>query len=135
MPSLVEFCTIRAELGMSVIGKTPAGMRIDFPFTGTATSSHWEGEKPVSGTDYVTVRADGHMDLDIRAVMGEGRSKVAYRATGVSLAGEDNTATPQELITFQTADPELSWLNERVGVAIGQGGGGSITLTVYLVEL
>lgn len=135
MPSLVEFCTVRAEMGMNVIGKAPAGMRIDFPFEGTATSTHWEGEKPVKGIDFVTVRSDGHMDLDIRAVMGEGRNKIAYRATGVSLAGEDNTATPQELVTFQTADPEFSWLNERVGVAIGQGGGGSITLTMYLVEL
>jgi hypothetical protein len=135
VPSLVEFATIEASMGMSVIGKTPAGMRIDFPFEGTATSSHWEGGKPVNGIDYVTVRGDGHMDLEIKAVIGEGRNKIAYRATGVSLAGENNTATPQELITFQTADPEFAWLNERVGVGVGTGGGGSITLTVYLLEL
>ena len=52
MPSLEEFCIIEAELRMNVIGKTPGGMRIDFPFEGTATGPHWEGERPVSGVDY-----------------------------------------------------------------------------------
>ena len=39
MPSLELFCTIKADLGMDVIGKAPGGMRIDLPFKGTATGS------------------------------------------------------------------------------------------------
>ncbi len=79
MPSLEEFCTIEAELRMNVIGKTPGGMRIDFPFEGSATGPHWEGERPVSGVDYVTVRSDGNMALDIHAVIGEESPEVARR--------------------------------------------------------
>lgn len=135
MASLEELCRITAQMDMNVIGRTPAGMRLDFPFSGTATGPFWEGERPVHGIDYVTVRGDGHMDLDIHAVIGEGREKVAYRATGVSLAGEDRgTAYPQELLTFQTADEDLAFLNERVGIAIGKGVGSDLTLTVYLVN-
>lgn len=135
MATLEEFCMIHATLDMNVIGRAPGGMRIDFPFSGTATGPFWEGERPVSGVDYVTVRSDGHMDLDIHATIGEGRGQVAYQATGVSVAGEEQgTAYPQELLTFQTADEDLAFLNERVGIAVGQGVGSDLTLTVYLVN-
>lgn len=135
MPSLEEFCTIRATLDMNVIGRTPAGLRIDFPFSGTATGPFWEGDRVVRGTDYVTVRSDNHMDLDIHGTIGEGKAQVSYRASGVSLAGEERgTAHPQELLTFQTADEDLSFLNERIGVALGTGVGSDLTLTVYLVN-
>jgi hypothetical protein len=129
-----KFCTIVGELGANVIGPTPAGMRIDFPFKGTATGPHWEGERPVSGVDYVTVRADGNMDLTIHGVIGEKREKVSYRASGVSIANPDGSASPKELLTFQTANEGLSWLNDEIGVAFGTGGGGKLDIEVYLVR-
>lgn len=135
MASLEEFCRITATLDMNVIGRTPAGLRLDFAFRGTATGPFWEGERVVEGVDCATVRSDGHMDLDIRATIGQGKQQVAYRASGVSLAGEERgTAHPQELLTFQTADEDLAWLNERIGVALGSGVGSDLTLTVYLVN-
>ncbi len=135
MPSLEEFCKITASLDMNVIGKTPSGMRIDFPFEGTATSSHWEDERPVKGVDYVTVRADGHMNLELHAVIGSGRAKVAYSATGVSLAGEEQgVAFPRELITFATADESLAFLNTAIAVGLGKGVGEALDLTIYLVK-
>lgn len=134
MPSLEKFCSITASLGMNVIGKTPAGMRIDFPFEGTATSDHWEGERPVRGMDYVTVRSDGNMVLDVHATIGEKREQVSYTATGVSIANEDQSADPKELIVFATGNEDLAWLNNEVGVAFGHGAGGEINLDVYLVK-
>lgn len=116
-----------------MLGHMPAGTRIDFAFEGTATGPHWEGERPVRGVDYVTVRGDGNMDLEIRATIGEKRETVAYRAIGVSIVHEDNTASPQELMTFQTGNEDLAWLNEAVGVALGTGGQ-TITLTVYIIR-
>ena len=130
VPSLEEFCTIQATMAPRMIGRVPAGTRIDFPFEGTATSPHWEGERPVRGVDYVTVRGDGNMDLDIRATIGEGKETVAYTATGVSIAHEDRTASPQELILFQTGNEELAWLNSVVGVGFGHGAEGQLSLTV-----
>lgn len=134
MPSLEKFCSITAEMGMKVIGAGPNGMRIDFPFDGVATGPHWEGERPVSGVDYSTVRTDGNMDLDIHATIGEKRESVAYRGTGVSIANPDRTAEPRELITFHTGNEDLAWLNGEIGVAFGKGEAGKLTIEVYLVK-
>lgn len=134
MPSLEKFCTVAADLGMNVIGNAPAGMRIDFPFEGVATSEHWEGERKVKGTDYVTVRSDGNMSLDIHGTIGEKREQVSYKAIGVSIANEDKSADPKELIVFETGNEDLAWLNNEVGVAFGHGAGGKITLDIYLIR-
>lgn len=133
MAELTELCTINATMAFEPVGPVPAGMRLDVPFEGTATSPHWEGDRPVKGVDYVTVRSDGNMGLDIRGRIGSGRKVVAYRAMGVSIAGEQGVATPQELLTFETADPDLAFLNTAVGVAVGRGEGTSLQLTVYTV--
>lgn len=134
MPSLEKFCTIEADLGRNIIGNAPAGMRIDFPFVGKATSEHWVGERPVSGVDYVTLRSDGNMSLDIHATIGEKREAVSYRGTGVSIVNEDQSADPKELIVFETGNEDLSWLNNEVGVAFGHGAGGKITIDVYVAR-
>lgn len=134
MPSLEPFCKIEADLGMKVLGRAPGGMRIDFPFEGVATGPHWDGERPVSGVDHVTVRADGNMDLDIRGVMGEKREAVAYRAIGVSIAHEDQSASPKELITFQTGNEDLAWLNNEIGVGLGTGANGKLSLEIFIAR-
>lgn len=127
------FCTIQASMTPRMLGHMPAGTRIDFPFEGNAVGPHWEGERSVRGVDYVTVRGDGNMDLDIRGTIGEKRETVSYRAGGVSIAHEDKTASPQELITFQTGNEDLAWLNSVVGVGLGHGGT-ELELSVYIVR-
>lgn len=134
MASLEEFCTISATMEFKMIGHVPAGTRLDVPFTGTATGPHWEGELPVTGVDYVTVRGDGHMSLDIHGRIGEGRGTIGYSATGVSINIEKGVAEPQELILFETGNEEFAHLNERVAVGLGRGEGANLTLTVYLVN-
>jgi hypothetical protein len=134
MASLEKFCTITADMGMRIIGNTPAGMRIDFPFEGMATGPHWEGERGVKGVDYATVRGDGNMDLDIHAAIGEKRDTVAYRGSGVSIANPDKSAEPRELLTFQTGNEDLAWLNNEIGVAFGKGEAGKLTVEVFLVK-
>lgn len=134
MASLEPFCTITAEMGRMIIGNAPAGMRIDFPFHGTAVGPHWDGERAVEGIDYVTVRSDGNMDLDIHAVIGEKRESVAYRGMGVSIVNADQSAEPRELITFQTGNEDLAWLNREIGVAFGKGEAGKLTVEVYLAR-
>lgn len=134
MPSLEKFCTVEAAFDTRVIGGAPAGMRVDFPFEGSATGPHWEGERPVRGVDYATVRQDGNMDLDIHGVIGEKRESVAYRAIGVSIVQPDRSATPKELVTFQTGNEDLAWLNDEIGVVLGRGEEGRLTLDFYLVR-
>lgn len=134
MPTLDLLCKVEAALGMSVLGTGPEGMRIDFPFEGTATGPHWEGERPVKGVDYVIVGSDGNMKLDIRGVIGEKKEAVSYRGLGVSIANPDRSADPKELITFSTGNEELAWLNDEIAVAFGHGEAGKLTLEVYLVR-
>jgi hypothetical protein len=134
MPRLESFCKIEGELGMNVIGATPSGMRIDFPFNGTATGPHWEGDRPVRGVDYVTVRSDGNMALDIHAVIGEKREAISYRGSGVSIANPDRSADPKEIFVFETGNEDLAWLNNEIGVAFGHGEGGRISIEVFLVR-
>ena len=134
MPSLEHFCSFQGDLGMQIIGKTPGGVRIDFPFEGTATSPHWDGERPVRGVDYATVRDDGNMNLDIRAVIGEKKEAVSYRGSGVSIANPDRSADPKELVSFETANEDLAWLNDEVAVVFGHGEAGKLTLEFYLVK-
>lgn len=129
MATLEEFCKISGTLDFKPVGNVPAGMRIDVAFSGSATSPHWEGERPVEGFDYVTVRADGSMALDIRARLGEGKEVVHYRAGGV---GTESGIT--ELLTFETANEDLGWLNTACGIATGSIDGTVLTLTVEIVK-
>ena len=82
MPTMTEFCQIEAKLKFTPIGGTATGFRVDVPFEGTATSSHWEGERQVVGVDIVRVGSDGVQALEIRARIGEGADAVAYQAIG-----------------------------------------------------
>lgn len=134
MPSLEEFCTINGTLLPRMIGNTPQGTRIDFGFEGVATSSHWEGERPVKGVDFATMRGDGNMDLDIRATIGEKRETVSYRGSGVSIVTDPTEAHPRELLTFATGNADLAWLNTAVGIGLGQGKDGKIEIKVYIVK-
>jgi hypothetical protein len=134
MPHLEEFCMITATMSPRMLGKMPGGTRIDFPFEGTATSRHWQGERAVRGVDYVTVRGDGHMDLDIRGTIGEKRETVAYHGAGVSLVKSPTEAMPQELLTFETGNETLDWLNTAVGIGLGGGESGGLTLTIFVVR-
>jgi len=134
MPALDEFCTIEATMGFEMIGSVPAGTRLDVPFEGMASSTRWDGELAVRGVDYVTIRSDGNMALDIRARMGQGKGMVSYRGTGVSVVPERGIAEPRELLTFETANEDFAYLNTAVGVAVGRGEGPNLSLTVYLLN-
>lgn len=130
MPTMTEFCQIDVTLRFTPIGRTGTGVRVDVPFDGVATSSHWDGDRPVTGTDYVTIGADGVQQLEIRGRIGTGRDVVAYRALG---RGTDQTG-PQEVFVFETANEALSFLNSTIGVALGHLDGDRLRLTVSLVS-
>ncbi len=129
MPTLEPFANMTGTLDFKMQGKMPAGLRLDAHFAGTITSEHWEGEWPVSGIDYVTVRGDGIAELFIRASMGEGDDIVSYEATG--------RQTPDgiiETLYFQTASETFAHLNGAVGVASGSVDGDQLSLEIFLVK-
>lgn len=88
----------------------PSGLRVDIAFEGEVT-----GPLPgyIKGVDYLNIRADGRMELDIKATLttpsGE---RIAVYADGVGLPQPNSTASLlRENVELTTAHPEYAWLN------------------------
>lgn len=131
---MTKLCTAEATLSVRMLGKMPTGTKIDISFSGTATGTYWEGERPIQGIDYTTSRQDGNLSLDILGTIGEGKELVSYRAYGVGVSESPTRIHPYEAVTFQTADPELEWLNRTVGVVVGTSSGPHLTLHIFAVK-
>ncbi len=129
MASLEPLMTVNVTLQMIPLGNTPAGTRLDVPFSGTATSDRWDRELAVEGVDYVTVGKGGIANLDIRARMGEGEDVVSYAASG--RMGPEGIL---EAFTFQTASEKFADLNTAVAVAVGTQDKNKLTLEVFAVK-
>ena len=59
---------------------------------------------------------------------------MAYAGRGISIVNPDQSAEPHELLTFQTGNEDLAWLNNEIGVAFGKGEAGALAVEVYLVR-
>ena len=96
----------------------PQGARIDVAFEGRAIGRL---AGLVRGTDYLRIRADGRIDLDIRAVVEtENGCRIALSADGV---GNPRVAEPIadifENVSLSTAAEEYVWVNTRQGWGFG----------------
>lgn len=111
----------------------PQGARIDVAFEGRA-AGRLTGR--VRGVDYLKIRADGRMDLDIRAVIEtEDGHRIALTADGVATlrAGEPIVDLAENVI-LTTAAEKYAWVHTRqiwatgtVNLAVGE-----IHLDAYL---
>jgi hypothetical protein len=90
----------------------PQGLRIDIAFAGRA-SGRLAGR--VRGVDYARMRADGRVDLDIRAIIetADGR-RIALSADGVAvLRAAEPIADLSENVRLGTAAENYAWVNTR----------------------
>ena len=90
----------------------PQGLRIDIAFEGRA-SGRLAGR--VLGVDYARMRADGRVDLDIRAIIetADGR-RIALSADGVAvLRAAEPIADLSENVRLGTAAENYAWVNTR----------------------
>jgi hypothetical protein len=90
----------------------------------------------VRGVDYLRMRADGRIDLDIRAVIEtEDGRRIALSADGV---GSPRAAEPiadlRENVTLDTAAAEYAWVNTRQvwGVGTVNLADGKIHIDAYI---
>jgi hypothetical protein len=102
-------------------GKTSVpmqGARIDVAFVGRATG-RLAGQ--LRGIDYLLIRADGRVDLDIHATIetGDGH-RIALVADGVCLPrpGEP-VADLRENVELITASEDYAWVNTRQVWGVG----------------
>jgi len=111
----------------------PQGVRIDVAFAGRG-SGRLAGQ--VRGVDYVRMRADGRIDLDIRATIEtDGGQRIALSADGVAMprAGEP-VADLFENVTLSTAAEDYAWVNTRQvwGVGTVNFAAGKIHIDAYM---
>ena len=90
----------------------PQRVRIDVAFEGRAIG-RLEGR--VRGIDYLRMRADGRIDLDIRAVVEtENGCRIALSADGVAVPRVDEPiADLLENVSLSMAAEEYVWVNRR----------------------
>jgi hypothetical protein len=90
----------------------PQGARFDVAFEGRA-KGRLSGR--VRGVDYIRMRADGRVDLDIRATIEtEDGHRIAVSADGVGLPhAAEPIADLFENVCLTTAAAEYAWVNTR----------------------
>jgi len=111
----------------------PQGVRIDVAFEGRA-KGRLAGR--VRGVDYARMRADGRIDLDIRAVIEtDDGQRVALSADGVATPRADEpVADLFENVTLGTAAEAYAWVNTRQvwGVGTVNFAAGKIHIDAYM---
>ena len=96
----------------------PQGARVDVAFEGRATG-RLAGR--VRGIDYLRIRSDGRIDLDIRAIVEtEDAHKIALSADGVGVPrAAEPIADLRENINLTTAAENYAWVNTRQVWGVG----------------
>jgi hypothetical protein len=111
----------------------PQGVRLDVAFAGRA-SGRLAGQ--VRGIDYVRMRADGRIDLDIRAIIEtDGGQRIALSADGVALLrASEPVADLRENVSLTTTAEEYAWVNTRQvwGVGTVDLAAGKVHIDAYM---
>ena len=107
-----------AEYGVSfgalMAGKIPPppeGARFDVAFAGEMTGPKLKGK--ITGVDYIGMRADGRIELDIHAeITMDGGQKISLKADGVGLPRKESSiADLRENVTLFTSAKDYRWVN------------------------
>ena len=125
--------TLTAKTNVSaVIANGPAGTRaIVDASTGTFTGAALKGTVQGPGGDWVTVRANGTMKLDVRLVLTTEDGAAIYMTyLGIGTDGAKHLRTAP---LFETGDERYAWLNDVQAIALGGSDGQQVTYEVYRV--
>jgi hypothetical protein len=104
----------------------------------TVMSGEFEGPAirgrvlPVAGGDWISVRGDGSMRLDVRILLETDDKELIYMTYGgVGIAEPDGRLTLRTTPQFETASTKYAYLNAIQAVAVGSVAPGSVTYDVY----
>lgn len=105
----------------------PAGARFDIAFEGDV---HGKLAGRLEAIDYLNVRADGRMELDLRGTLTTpDGARIAFAAGGVCLPDPDSTRSLlRENVRLTTAHPDYAWLGTREIWAVGHADLASATV-------
>ena len=111
----------------------PQGTRIVVAVTGgTFTGPKMKGIVKGPGGDWVTMRDDGSVQLDVRLILEtDDGAKILMQYKGIGLEGAKKIRTAP---LFETGDERYAWLNNVQAIGIGQSGDGSVTYDIYALQ-
>jgi hypothetical protein len=110
----------------------PAGRRLIAAVTGGT----FEGPKlrgtvaPAAGADWITVRPDKSLRLDVRLVLQTDDGATIFMYYGGLLVDGQARSAPY----FETGDDRYSWLNNVQGVGVGRVAPSGPTYEVYALR-
>lgn len=129
--------TITANTGDKppvMIPSGPNGTRVIV----TAMSGTFEGPKlkgkvaDAAGGDWVIIRADGTMSLDVRlCLLTDDGASIYMTYTGLGRREADGSTVIRTVPRFETGDERYAWLNNVQAVSHGTTGAGTVTYDVY----
>jgi Protein of unknown function (DUF3237) len=150
MLSSLPIFSIRAELeAITNLGRTPYGERRMIGITGGSVSGpKLDGRILPGGADWQIIRGDGVADIKARyAIETSAGALIMVTSEGLRhgprdvmerLARGDNVDPRhyyfRTVMRFETAAPEVDWLNRILAIAKGQREARAVRLDVYEVE-
>jgi hypothetical protein len=116
-----------------LIPNGPAGTRVIVEAsTGTFDGPAMRGTASAPGGDWVTVRPNGTLLLDVRVLLHtDDGADILMQYQGIAIDGAKHITTAP---LFQTGDERYAWLNDVQAIARGSSGGGQVTYDVYAVR-
>ena len=131
---LFTITAMTAEKPPVMIPSGPNGTRVIV----TAMSGTFEGPKlkgkvsDAAGGDWVTVRADGIMSLDVRlCLVTDDGAAIFMTYGGLGRREADGSMVIRTAPRFETGDERYAWLNNVQAVAHGTTTPGTVTYDVY----
>lgn len=112
-----NFGTSMADILTGTVTPPPSGARINVAFEGTATGPLGG---TMSGVDYLNIRADGRIELNVHAtIVTPDGAQISYEAGGVSVAQPDGIGILRETVKLTTTAPDYAWVNGHTFIAEG----------------
>lgn len=124
-----------ASVAPVAISDGPQGTRLIVAVTGgTFEGDRLRGTVGASGGDYVTMRANGTMKLDVRlALTTDDGVSILMTYNGIGASDADGFALRTAPL-FEVGDPRYAWLNDVQCVAIGELTAEGVTYNVFALR-
>lgn len=132
----VEFlCHIHATLDAPVVVPgAPQGTRVIVGVNGgTVEGPLLKGNVAHLGADWLTMRADGTAQLDVRILIHTTDGAAIHCSYKGIMAPHDGAPRIVTAPLFETGDERYAWLNGIQAIAIGSPGQGTVDYDVYRI--
>lgn len=118
-----------------VVPNGPLGTRVIVPVTGgTVVGPKVNATIENLGADWLTMRADGTAQLDVRIVLTTNDGALIY-VTYKGIMSPDADGKPRIVTAplFETGDERYAWLTQIQAIAIGRPGDGVVDYDIYRI--